>query len=102
MQTVARHDIGLAAEDAGGTLLHVHQLEQTELAFFMFKKRSTSVAVDLSADLIVVAQVLFAGLFFSRFSKPNTGATAVLVDELDAGSFQGSANGEVQSTSGAT
>jgi hypothetical protein len=52
--------------------------------------------------LIVVAQVrrdiprigLFAGLFFSRFSKPNTGATAVLVDELDAGSFQGSANGE--------
>jgi len=38
MQTVARHDIGLAAEDAGGTLLHVHQLEQTELAFFMIKK----------------------------------------------------------------
>ncbi len=35
MQTVARHDISLAAEDAGGTLLHVHQLEQTELAFFM-------------------------------------------------------------------
>ena len=32
----------LAAEDAGGTLLHVHQLEQTELAFFMIKKRSTS------------------------------------------------------------
>jgi hypothetical protein len=26
---------------------------------------------------------LFAGLFFSRFSKPNTGATAVLVDEYD-------------------
>jgi hypothetical protein len=53
--------------------------------------------------LIVVAQVrrdilrigLFAGLFFSRFSKPNTGATAVLVEELDTGSFQGSANGEV-------
>ena len=42
MQTVARHDISLAAEDAGGTLLHVHQLEQTELAFFMIKKRSTS------------------------------------------------------------
>jgi hypothetical protein len=46
--------------------------------------------------LIVVAQVrrdilrigLFAGLFFSRFSKPNTGATAVLVDELDAGTFE--------------
>ena len=39
MQTVARHDISLAAEDAGGTLLHVHQLEQTELAFFMIKKK---------------------------------------------------------------
>jgi spermidine synthase len=47
--------------------------------------------------LIVVAQVrrdilrigLFAGLFFSRFSKPNTGATAVLVDELDAGILEG-------------
>ena len=38
MQTVARHDISLAAEDASGTLLHVHQLEQTELAFFMIKK----------------------------------------------------------------
>lgn len=46
--------------------------------------------------MIVVAQVrrdilrigLFAGLFFSRFSKPNTGATAVLVDELDAGNFK--------------
>ena len=32
---------------------------------------------------------LFAGLFFSRFSKPDTGAAAVLVDELDAGGFQG-------------
>ena len=39
MQTVARHDISLAAEDAGGTLLHVHQLEKTELAFFMIKKK---------------------------------------------------------------
>ena len=46
--------------------------------------------------LIVVAQVRrdirrigsFAGLFFSRFSKPNTAATAVLVDELDACGFQ--------------
>ena len=42
MQTVARHDVSLAAKDAGGTLLHVYQLEQTELAFFMIKKRSTS------------------------------------------------------------
>ena len=38
MQTVACHDISLAAEDASGTLLYVHQLEQTELAFFMVKK----------------------------------------------------------------
>jgi hypothetical protein len=43
--------------------------------------------------LIVVAQVqrdiLRIGLFafFSRFSKPNTGATAVLVDELNARGF---------------
>jgi len=32
---------------------------------------------------------LFAGLIFSRFSKPNTGATAVLVDELDARILKG-------------
>ena len=38
MQTIACHDVGLAAKDAGGTLLHVHQLEQTEPAFFMIKK----------------------------------------------------------------
>jgi hypothetical protein len=28
------------------------------------------------------------GLFFSRFSKPNTRATAVFIDELDAGGLQ--------------
>jgi hypothetical protein len=38
MQTVARHDVSLAAKDADGTLLHAHQLEETELAFFMIKK----------------------------------------------------------------
>ena len=42
MQTVAGHDISLAAEDVGGTLLHVHQLEQTELAFFMIKKKGST------------------------------------------------------------
>ena len=29
------------------------------------------------------------GLFFSRFSKPNTRATAVFIDELDAGILKG-------------
>jgi hypothetical protein len=28
------------------------------------------------------------GLFFSRFSKPNTRATAVFIDKLDAGGLQ--------------
>jgi hypothetical protein len=31
---------------------------------------------------------LFAGPFFSRFSKSYTRATTVLVDELDAGGFE--------------
>ena len=39
MQTVARHDVGLAAQDTGCTLLHVHQFEEPELAFFMIKKQ---------------------------------------------------------------
>ena len=38
---------------------------------------------------------LFAGLFLSRLPKSYTGATAVLVDELDTGGFQGTANGQV-------
>jgi hypothetical protein len=53
--------------------------------------------------LIVVARVrrdilrigLFAGPFFPRLSKSYTGATTILVDELNAGSFQGTANSEV-------
>jgi hypothetical protein len=36
---------------------------------------------------------LFAGLFLSRLSKPHPGSAAVLVDEFDAGRFQGTANG---------
>jgi len=36
--TVACHDVGLAAKNARSTLLHVHQLEESELAFFMIKK----------------------------------------------------------------
>jgi uncharacterized protein with HEPN domain len=32
MQAVARHDVGLVTEDAGGALLHIHQFKKTELA----------------------------------------------------------------------
>ena len=39
MQTVACHDLGLAAKDVGGTLPQIHQFEETELAFFMVKKQ---------------------------------------------------------------
>ena len=52
MQTVARHDISLAAEDAGGMLLDVRQLKQTELAFFMIKKRSTSESSPASSRAV--------------------------------------------------
>jgi hypothetical protein len=38
---------------------------------------------------------LFAWFFFARFSKTYAGATAVLVNELDAGGFQCAANSEV-------
>jgi hypothetical protein len=37
---------------------------------------------------------LFAGLLLSRLPKSYTGAAAVLVDELDTGSFQGTASGQ--------
>jgi hypothetical protein len=40
---------------------------------------------------------LFAELFFAGLSKPYTGATAVLVDEFDAGGFQGAADRELVS-----
>jgi len=36
-----------------------------------------------------VTDRLFVGLFFSRFSKPNARATAVFIDELDAGILKG-------------
>ena len=154
MQTVARQDNSLPAEDAGG-FLPSRPLARTDRAcLFHGQKRSPSESfpassraaepnilkfstpnrfkspraaaigygfvsfhntkmirlgpspVGLSPDrcsggsvcgrLIVLAQVRrdtrrigsFAGLFFSRFSKPNTAATAVLVDELDACEFQ--------------
>ena len=39
-----------------------------------------------------VTDRLFVGLFFSRFSKPNTRATAVFIDELDAGGLERAAD----------
>jgi hypothetical protein len=42
IQAVSRHDVGLAAENAGGLLVHVRQLEQTQLAPFGVENRSTS------------------------------------------------------------
>jgi hypothetical protein len=39
MQAVARHDVSLMIEDAGGALLHVHQFEKTKLAVFMIEKK---------------------------------------------------------------
>src|SRR5215471_2692771 len=44
MQAVARHDIGLAAENAGGLPFYVHQLKQAELASLVVEKH-----VDLRA-----------------------------------------------------
>jgi hypothetical protein len=40
VQAIPGHDVGLAAEDAGGVLLNVHQLEQTELALFVVEKKA--------------------------------------------------------------
>jgi hypothetical protein len=45
--------------------------------------------VVAQSDATFAGSVYFAGLFISRLSKPNTGATAVLVDELDAGILEG-------------
>ncbi len=39
MQAAPGHDVGLAAEDFGGALLHVHQLEQAELAAGVIEKQ---------------------------------------------------------------
>ena len=39
MQAVARHDVGLVAEDARGALLHVHKFEEAELALFVVEKQ---------------------------------------------------------------
>ena len=39
MQTVARHNVGLAAEYVGGVSLHVHQFEEAELSLFIIEKQ---------------------------------------------------------------
>jgi hypothetical protein len=38
VQAGTRHDFGLTAENSGGKLLHIHQLNQTELAAFVIKE----------------------------------------------------------------
>jgi hypothetical protein len=40
VQTVARHDVGLAAENAGGVFLHIHEFVHTELALIDCRKRA--------------------------------------------------------------
>ncbi len=39
MQAAARHDVGLAAKDDRGALLHVHQLKQAKLALFVIEEQ---------------------------------------------------------------
>ena len=39
MQTVARHDVGLAPENPGGGLLHIHQLKESELSLFVIEEQ---------------------------------------------------------------
>ena len=39
MQAVARHDVRLAAEDAGSALLDIHDFEQAERTLFMVEKQ---------------------------------------------------------------
>jgi len=47
------------------------------------------------ALLVVCHQIVLCVLFNRLSSKSYTGSTAVLVDELNAGLFQGTADGEV-------
>jgi len=39
VEAVTRHDIGLAVENAGGRLLHIHQLEKAKLARFVVEEQ---------------------------------------------------------------
>ncbi len=39
MQTVAGHDIGFAAQNAGRPLPHIHQIEKPEFAFLIVEKQ---------------------------------------------------------------
>jgi mRNA interferase MazF len=76
----------------GFVAFHKANIANRSLRFHDFRLTSER---DASANSFFVVNVqpntrrigLFAGLFFSRFSKPNTGATAVFVDEFDAGGF---------------
>jgi len=51
-------------------------------------RNTTRRSVEMNVFYVPAGHVtdpLFVGLFFSRFSKPNARATAVFIDELDAG-----------------
>ena len=48
MQAPTGHDVGLAAEDVGGLYLHLHEVEQAELA---------ALVVDEEIDIGVIARV---------------------------------------------
>ena len=39
MQALAGHDVGLAAEDLRGPLLHIHEPEQAQLAALMIEEQ---------------------------------------------------------------
>jgi hypothetical protein len=39
VQTAACHNVGLAAENFGSAILHVHRLEQAELAALVVEKQ---------------------------------------------------------------
>ena len=50
MDAVARHDIGLAAENPGGGFFHVHQFEKAELPLLVVEEE---VDVGIIARLVV-------------------------------------------------
>src|ERR1700761_340178 len=72
MKAIARHDIGLAAENAGGLLLHIHQLEQAKLAAFVVEEQIdvgilTSLAARRRAEQIKVLNAKPPQLSFMLF-----------------------------------
>ena len=78
MQTVARHDVGLAAEDLGRPFLDVHQAEQARLAALVIEEQidvgiRARVATRNRAEQI---QMLDAERFQLGFVLPQSFAAA--------------------------